>query len=311
MHSEFRLTTALRHERTKVDDLYFNAPFKLVHPFVDGRHTEFMLSFVGPGFLAGDEARMDCVFGPGTDSTISTQSYEKVLDTAGGSASRIINLTVQGIAKTVFLPLPVIPFQNSDFENAVTAHISPQSTFVYADVVANGRAGMGEQWKMQRYSSKLKVFVDGTSFSEPDETPHVSATDAPSTARHRTCPTDSTSHLAFADHTLLEPGRFDYSHMAMWRDYTHNGLMYIHLPEPSCNGMEKNGATTLSLTERNTARANQEDALIAKLRDLAKSMRLPGEFGTTRVMDGVVARLLTSRGSDALDFITAASRLVD
>ena len=75
--------------------------------------------------------------------------------------------------------------------------------------------------------------------------------------------------------------------------------------------MEKNGATTLSLTERNTARANQEDALIAKLRDLAKSMRLPGEFGTTRVMDGVVARLLTSRGSDALDFITAASRLVD
>lgn len=145
MHSEFRLTTALRHGSTKIDDIYFSAPFKLMHPFVNGRHAEYMLSFVGPGFLDGDVAKMECTFGPGTDATISTQSYEKVLNTKDGSASRTIDLTTLDDARAVFLPFPVIPFQNSSFSNAVTAHISPSSTFIYADVVTNGRAGMGEQ----------------------------------------------------------------------------------------------------------------------------------------------------------------------
>ena len=38
--STFRMSTAFRHGRTKVDDLYFEAPFKLMTPFHDGAHTD-------------------------------------------------------------------------------------------------------------------------------------------------------------------------------------------------------------------------------------------------------------------------------
>lgn len=87
--STFRLSTAFRHGRTKIDDIYFEAPFKLMTPFTNGRHSDFVVMLASPGFLRGDEAHIDIDFGPGTDSTIKTQSYEKVFDTADGSAEQI------------------------------------------------------------------------------------------------------------------------------------------------------------------------------------------------------------------------------
>ncbi|NMM94787.1 urease accessory protein UreD [Bifidobacterium oedipodis] len=315
MHSEFRLTTAFRHGRTKIDDIYFSAPFKLMHPFVNGRHAEYMISFVGPGFLAGDTARMNITFAPGTDSTISTQSYEKVLDTKDGSASRTIDLTVQGDAKAVFLPFPVIPFRNSAFSTATTAHISPESTFVYADVVTNGRAGMGEQWLMRRFESSLRVYVD----EQADETDHHRR------GRPRKHPEEPISHLAFADHTLLDPSRYDYTHMAMWRGYTHCGLMYIHLPEHPAdhtggnddgisNGTSSehsaSAASARTVGGNTNARRSAEEAIIARIRQFAEESNFPGEFGATRAMNGIVVRILTKRGDDAYDFITKLTALL-
>lgn len=280
MRSEFRLTTALRHGSTKIDDIYFSAPFKLMHPFVNGRHAEYMISFVGPGFLDGDEATMDITFGAGTEATISTQSYEKVFDTKDGSAHRSINLTAQDDAKAVFLPFPVIPFRNSNFLNTVTAHVSLQSTFLYADVVTNGRAGMGEQWLMRRYDSRLRIYVDHAPVQS----------DKPHRGRPRKDAGEPIPRLAFAERLLLNPSRFDYTGMSLWRNFTHCGMLYIHTPEPS-SGDER-------------ARVAAEDETIDRIRAFAKQLDFPGEFGVTRATNGVVVRILATRGDDAFNFIT-------
>ncbi|MBT1173062.1 urease accessory protein UreD [Bifidobacterium sp. MA2] len=259
--STFRLATAFRHGRTKIDDVYFEAPFKLMTPFTNGRHSDFIVMLASPGFLKGDEAHIAIDFGPGTDSTIKTQSYEKVLDTADGSASRTIDLVTRGDAKAVFLPFPVIPFRGSTFENLTTARLDPASTFVYADVVTCGRVGMDERWAMRRFTNRMRVFVD--------------------------------DRLAFADRMLLEPDAFDYTGIGMWREFTHCGVLYAHLPE----GGE-------------AARIAAEDALIDRIRAHADAVGFTGELGASRAVNGVCVRLLTTRGDDAFDFIRDIADMV-
>ena len=326
MRSEFRLTTAFRNGGTRVDGLYCTAPFKLMHPFARGAHTDVMVSFVGPGFLRGDEARMACAFGPGTDTTVRSQSYEKVLDTADGMASRTIDLTVRGDARTVFLPFPVIPFRGSAFRNSVTARIGPRTAFAYADVVTAGRIGMGERWLMRRYDSRVRVLVDDALDGTGGETGAASggASDRGTDGGTDGVPSDaatSSARLAFAERMLLDPSRFRHTGMSMWRDYTHCGMLYVHLPEsPVTSGAdealgpgeaESRAAVPAAYADpaRQTAREARDDGLIARLRALAEDRRFPGEFGATRARDGVVVRVLARRGDDAFDILREAASL--
>ncbi|RSX53652.1 urease accessory protein [Bifidobacterium goeldii] len=308
--STFRLSTAFRHGRTKIDDVYFEAPFKLMTPFTNGKHSDFIVMLASPGFLKGDEAHIAIDFGPGTDSTIKTQSYEKVLNTGDGSASRTIDLTVQGDAKAVFLPFPVIPFQGSSFENHTSAHIAAESTFVYADVVTCGRVGMDERWAMRRFANRLRVVVD-----EPTAVAAAadsSAGDAASCRRGRPPKVESHARLAFADRLLLEPASFDYTEMGMWRSFTHCGVLYAHLPEidPAAADMDADTSSAAVAARIEQARIAAEDALIDRIRSHADSVGFTGELGVSRAINGVCVRLLTTRGDDAFDFIKDVADMV-
>lgn len=280
--STFHLSMAFRHGRTKVDDLYFEAPFKLMTPFYDGAHTDCMVMLASPGFLRDDVAHIDCAFGPDTDTTIRTQSYEKVLDTSDGEAKRTIGLKVLDNAKTVFLPFPVIPFANSTFSNVTDAHISPQSTFLYADVVTCGRVGMGERWRMRRFRNTTRIYVD-----EPNE-------ERIHRGRPRKDRDQPIPRLVFADRLLLDPSCFTYTDMSMWREFTHCGMAYLHIPRQ----------------ESRQAQIAMEDELVERIRAKASDSGLQGEVGASRQNEGIAVRLLTSRGDDAFDFISMLSELI-
>lgn len=309
--STFRLSTAFRHGRTKIDDIYFEAPFKLMTPFTNGRHSDFVVMLASPGFLRGDEAHIDIDFGPGTDSTIKTQSYEKVFDTADGSAERTIELRARGNAKAVFLPFPVIPFKNSSFMNLTTAHISAESAFVYADVATCGRVGMDEHWAMKRFTNRMRVYV-----AEPEAVTKAAAAELAQQHAHRrgrpskaeAAAAQPREHLAFADRMLLEPDAFDYTELGMWREFTHCGVLYAHLPELDPSDAVQDAATreasSAAIRERiETARIAAEDALITRIHEHADAIGFTGELGVSRVINGICLRVLTTRGDDAFDLI--------
>lgn len=280
--STFRMSTAFRHGRTKVDDLYFEAPFKLMTPFHDGAHTDCMVMLASPGFLGGDVAHIECTFGADTDTTMRTQSYEKVLDTADGEAKRTIDLTVLDNARAVFLPFPVIPFAHSVFSNVTNAHIGAQSSFMYADVVTCGRVGMGERWKMRRFSSSTRVYVDETSEEGGPR------------SRPRGDGEESAPRLVFADRLLLEPDRFTYTDTAMWREFTHCGMAYLHVPR----------------RESRRTQMTAEDELVERIRAMAHDRGPRGEIGVSRQNEGIAVRLLTDRGDDAFGFLAEVAQLL-
>lgn len=199
MKSRLYLETAPMHGRTRVADMFFTPPYKIMSPFMTGAHADIMVMAASAGLLRGDEIQQEFVFRAGSDVSVRTQSYEKVFDTEGGRVTRRVRLAVESGAAVRFLPHPVIPFANSDFDSEMTVELAPDASFACADVFTCGRVGMGERFRMRRFRSILRVRVGG--------------------------------RPAFADHTLIEPSRIDYRGPGLWRDFTHCGLLYAYLPD--------------------------------------------------------------------------------
>ncbi|TPF85613.1 hypothetical protein BW13_09940 [Bifidobacterium sp. UTCIF-37] len=88
----------------------------------------------------------------------------------------------------------------------------------------------------------------------------------------------------------------------MWREFTHCGVLYAHLPET--DGEDGNRA------DDEATRIAAEDALIDRIRSHADAVGLTGELGVSRAVNGVCVRLLTTRGDDAFDFIKDVADLV-
>lgn len=198
MQSTLRIKTCLRNGCTEIEDAFYTSPYKVMHPFRNGTHSDIMMMAASAGLLGGDHFMLDLDFGTGSDATFLSQSYEKVFNTDGKIASKDISIQVGPEAKICYMPYPAIPFAGSNYQSKATVKIHPTATFIYADIFTCGRTGMGEFFAMEKFQSKSLFYVG--------------------------------DQLAFADHTLLNPREFDYTKIGFWQNYTHNGMMYIYSP---------------------------------------------------------------------------------
>lgn len=199
MESRLYLETAYQYGKTRIKDLYAEAPYKIMSPFYDEKHMEVMQMSASAGLLGGDHFFCELYFGEHSDVTYSSQSYEKVFDTKEKQAVKEVVIKAARGSKVKYMPKPVIPFQNSDFLGKNTIELAEDAVFLYSDIFTCGRTGMGEAFAMKGYRSRTVISVD-----------HVPV---------------------FADHTLILPETFRYTSMGMWEKYTHNGMLYLHLAE--------------------------------------------------------------------------------
>ncbi|MBR1866374.1 MAG: urease accessory protein UreD [Lachnospiraceae bacterium] len=199
MKSRLTLTTEYQFGRTVISDLYVTAPYKVMSPFTSGEHIDIIQMSASAGMLGGDEFNLQLQFNDRSDVTYLSQSYDKVFCSKGKSSRKYVRITVGSHAKVTYMPYPVIPFAGCDFVGTNEIHIDDSASFLYCDVFSCGRVGMNERFQMKRYQSKTQIYIG--------------------------------EQLGFADHTLVDPERFHYQTMGMWGQYTHNGLLYLYVPE--------------------------------------------------------------------------------
>ncbi|MDR3766475.1 MAG: urease accessory protein UreD, partial [Butyricicoccus sp.] len=173
MDSRLYLQTVRHGNGTRLEDVYCTAPYKIMRPFVRGDRTDLMVMAASAGLLAGDTLDAEYRFADGSNAAVYTQGYEKVFNTGEGHVERRIRLQVGENARVRFLPQPVIPFAGSDLRSQTQIALAGSCRFAYAEIMACGRAGRGEQFQLRRLDSRLQVTVDG--------------------------------RMAFAEHTRLEP----------------------------------------------------------------------------------------------------------
>lgn len=196
MESHLFLETNVIYEKTNIKDVYFTSPYKIMSPFMDGKHMDIMLMSSSAGLLGGDRFDAELKFGEHSDVTFASQSYDKVFNTRDKRAEKHIKMSVDAGARVKYMPYPVIPFANSNYINENIIHLNSEVTFFYCDIFTCGRTGMGEYFKMKQYQSKTKIYVG--------------------------------EKLDFADHTLINPEMMKYDTMGIWNTYTHNGMAYIY-----------------------------------------------------------------------------------
>ena len=82
--------------------------------------------------------------------------------------------------------------------------------------------------------------------------------------------------LVFADHTYICPQKFHYQKMGMWREYTHNGFLYIYCP-------------------------NEEKMhrILSKVQKMTTEHMI---FGVTRCCEGIGIRVLGNQGDQIFQF---------
>ncbi len=216
-----------------------------MHPFQNGPHSDIMMMAASAGLLGGDHFSLNLEFDKNSDARFLSQSYEKIFDSNGKKTLKNVNMIVNENAHVEYKPYPAIPFANSDFENTTEVHLAKSATFSFIDIFSCGRTGMGEAFQMNCYRSRAKFYVE--------------------------------DKLVFADHTWIDPKRFDYRQIGFWQGYTHNGMLFFYTPD-----------------------ANQESALQEKIREFAKEFQ--GSIGVSALSQGILVRALSMRGETIWNF---------
>ncbi len=244
MKSKLFLKIESDNDRTRISDMYFTPPYKIMSPFVKGKHIDIMQMCASAGLLGMDEVSMEILIGQDSDITYLSQSYEKVFDTKGKEVQKKLRMDIKEGAKVKYFPYPVIPFQNSKYHADNEIMLSKDATLVYSDIFTCGRVGMGERFKMKSYRSKTKIYIE--------------------------------DQLVFADHTYICPQKFHYQKMGMWREYTHNGFLYIYCP-------------------------NEEKMhrILSKVQKMTTEHMI---FGVTRCCEGIGIRVLGNQGDQIFQF---------
>lgn len=158
--SEVFIRTGSKDGVTELNDVYFTAPFKVMHPFLceDG-WKEIMIMSVSAGTMAGDKQCYHMEIGSGSKVLITSQSYEKIHRMKEGFAQREINIVVEPDAILYYRPQPVIPYAGSDFRSRTKVILKGEnSQLIMSDILCSGRAAMGERFAYQYYSNFVEIY---------------------------------------------------------------------------------------------------------------------------------------------------------
>ncbi|MCL2580431.1 MAG: urease accessory protein UreD [Oscillospiraceae bacterium] len=183
--------------RTIVANSYFSNPLKIAKSFYheDG-YTEVMTLLAGPGMLKGDRYNISFEMGENTRTLITAQSYQKLYNSTDGETVQKVAIQVGENAELCYMPQPAIPFTNNTFRSNMEIKLALSAKFIFTDILACGREGMGERLKFARYSSRVCVNVDG----KP----------------------------VFLDHTRLFTGQADFFGLGFYEGRVCQGLIYLY-----------------------------------------------------------------------------------
>ena len=155
------LTLALRDGRTRLAHSSTRPPLQVQGVLHPERSLPAMalvlLSNPTGGIFQGDDHRISVTVETGAAAHVSTQGATRVHAMPLGQAKQCVSLEVAPGGYLEYLPDPLIPYQDSDFQQRTTIAVKPGGILVFWDVLTPGRLAMGEAFQYRRLASHLEV----------------------------------------------------------------------------------------------------------------------------------------------------------
>ena len=162
---------------------------------------------VAGGMLQGDRYEVDIEAGPGSMAHVTTQGATRVYGMdPGGLASQDVRVSVADGAYLEMIPDQIIPYGGSRFRQRVRLDVHDGAAMVGSEVVAAGRAAMGEEFEYDACDLGTEAFGCG--------------------GRRR-----------FADAARLEPSRLDLSAPGSMGGHLVFGTAYVMAPRRSIEAL--------------------------------------------------------------------------
>ncbi|MDR7855237.1 urease accessory protein UreD [Tissierella sp.] len=189
--SKLNITTKGRNGKTIIEDVYFTTPFKITRPFYEKNGALKIVAItVSAGILEGDVQEINIKTLEGSNTIITSQSYEKIHKMKEEEAKRNTDIYISKNAFLKYIPLPTIPFANSAFSSKVNVELEDDtSKFIISEIIACGRYSRGEIFQYKYFKSLVDVRAMGK--------------------------------LLYRDNTFFKPKDFYVGEIGMLENYTH------------------------------------------------------------------------------------------
>lgn len=199
---ELRISTGVVDGYHRLIDKYHTVPFGLLR--IENRAAydpwmRYMIRSSTPGILAGDCYEIDFNIADNTKLGLETQAYQRVYEmNKGGEAWQNTRVTVGENALFHYIPHPLVPHKNSDFEAFNEIKLAKSSQLIWGEVITCGRKayGDGEVFAFKRMMNSTDLYIDGK--------------------------------MVFKDKILFEPGNDDLDTLGQMEGYTHQGTLLIY-----------------------------------------------------------------------------------
>ena len=155
------LTLSPRDGRTRLVESRTRPPLQVQRALYPDRNVPHlalvMLANPTGGVFQGDHHHIKINVESGGAAHVTTQSSTKVHSMPDGWARQDVHLYVASGGYLEYLPDPVIPFRDSDFEQRTAISVEPGGVLVFWDVLTPGRVAMGESFRYRRFANRLEV----------------------------------------------------------------------------------------------------------------------------------------------------------
>ncbi|MBO9698884.1 MAG: urease accessory protein UreD [Sporocytophaga sp.] len=128
-----------------------------------GRSCQIVFSNYGGGFVEGDQIYLDILCKAGTTTAFSTQANTRIYRSEHDKSSlqeTIGKVDKDGLA--VFMGDPIVPHQNSIFEQKIRWDLAEGSTLLFLDWFEAGRILNGERFAFKSFFTDLKINIADT-----------------------------------------------------------------------------------------------------------------------------------------------------
>ncbi len=113
------------------------------------------------GIFQGDHHRIAVTVESGAEAHVTGQGASRIHAMPDGAARQDVELVVAEGGYLEYLPDPLIPYRDSDFEQRASLTVAPGGKLIYWDIITPGRVAMGESLRYRRLACRLEV-TDGS-----------------------------------------------------------------------------------------------------------------------------------------------------
>ncbi len=207
--SELSLRAVKKDKKTILSDVYFTAPYKIMHPFpLSDGGIQVMLLSASAGIMEGDRQEFKFTVETKAKLEFISQSYDKIHQMVSGYAQRYTSVQVAENATFRFNPQPTIPFKDSAFKNIMDIHLADETaSFQMTEIFSCGRYARHEEFAYRFYHNLVKIYRAGK--------------------------------LIYRDNTRFDPKIFDMAGMGMYESYTHQANIFITKPQDGTDFAQK------------------------------------------------------------------------